>query len=723
MYVYNRIITIDNTKVSGSQNLTNYPMLFHITEDYLKTVANGGKIQNNNGYDIVFYTEDGATKLDHEIIKYNGSIGEFKAYIEIPTLNYNNDTIIKMFYSNANISSSQENITGTWNSNYKAVWHLDADILDSTINDNDLTEYNIEDPTQITIDNISASESSTFSHTTGSLTNGLLIVAVGWRNSGSDTYTVNSVTYNGQSLTLIRKDEKFDSESRSMALYYMKNPPSGTHDVVVTYSGSPYSDYPVAITFDNVDQDTPIEAHNGVAGGSGTAPSVSVTTVTDGALVLDALIARDSFSETVGANQTQRWDYSNGAISAIGSTELKETAGSTIMSWSFGSSELWSVSACAIRKASALLPTVKDTGYLNPSANGDDYDDWPFDPEGVYAYGGDDASPMYEDDEQDYYNFGISIPTGATVTGIEVNVRARDWDEDDGVLSIELSHDGGSTYTSTGYGTGPMPFDFDYYLIGGSSNLWGRSSWTATELNNTNFRLKMQNTVGDNVNVDHIQVKVYYNLQQGISYGREFNGITSYMQSPYNGLKTANNFMILGWFKTDVVDTERIMVWEGDDGGNGFGVHHEMHAGLGHPDVGDAYISAFLGSAYVSESGTLNTSDAFSDTDNWHQFIMIVEDLSSSPSIELIVDGSSVDTDTGTTGYTSRSNWDTNLRLGRPGTDERYFDGKLASIKILETVDKDLALTIFNNENNPSTFFSLGTELLIANTIFFGCNF
>jgi len=152
------------------------------------------------------------------------------------------------------------------------------------------------------------------------------------------------------------------------------------------------------------------------------------------------------------------------------------------------------------------------------------------------------------------------------------------------------------------------------------------------------------------------------------------------------------------------------MVWEGEGGyGNGWGDQAEMHISIGAGGAADDVISTFLGDdGYTTESGVLYINeDPFTDTSEWHQFIYIVQNLSTSPAAELIIDGVSSGTDTGTTSYTTRGDWDTNLRLGRPGPDERYFDGKLASIKILEIADKDLALTIFNNEDDPSTFYDV----------------
>ncbi len=76
-YVYSayRAVTIDHTKVPNTDQI-NFPVLISGTFPYLATVANGGNIQNANGYDIVFTSDaDGTTKLDYEVESYNPVTG------------------------------------------------------------------------------------------------------------------------------------------------------------------------------------------------------------------------------------------------------------------------------------------------------------------------------------------------------------------------------------------------------------------------------------------------------------------------------------------------------------------------------------------------------------------------------------------------------------------------------------------------------------------------
>lgn len=131
-YSYRRTITVDHTKVDVS-SATNFPMLVSGTYSYLATVANGGKVQNSNGYDIIFTSDSsGSSKLNHQVEKYDPTTGEIVMWISVSSLNRLTDATIYMFYGNSSISTTQENVTGTWNSNYKLVMHLNENTTSAT---------------------------------------------------------------------------------------------------------------------------------------------------------------------------------------------------------------------------------------------------------------------------------------------------------------------------------------------------------------------------------------------------------------------------------------------------------------------------------------------------------------------------------------------------------------------------------------------------------------
>lgn len=125
-YQYRKPITIDHSKVAAA--LTDFPVLISLTDTTLKSVSNGGRVQNSNGYDIVFTASDGVTQLAHEIESYNASTGQIIMWVKVPSLSMAADTSIFLYYDNSTISTSQENVANVWTANYQGVWHLKEDV-------------------------------------------------------------------------------------------------------------------------------------------------------------------------------------------------------------------------------------------------------------------------------------------------------------------------------------------------------------------------------------------------------------------------------------------------------------------------------------------------------------------------------------------------------------------------------------------------------------------
>lgn len=142
MYRCNRSIAIDHTKVSGSEDLIDFPALISISDTFLKSTANGGDIENPNGYDIIFTSDvSGTNQLDHEIASYNDTTGELLAWVKIPTVKYDEDTVFYIFYSDPDITESQENVADTWDV-YELIMHMNDDSTSSTVIDSSVHTHN-----------------------------------------------------------------------------------------------------------------------------------------------------------------------------------------------------------------------------------------------------------------------------------------------------------------------------------------------------------------------------------------------------------------------------------------------------------------------------------------------------------------------------------------------------------------------------------------------------
>ncbi|MHA2266399.1 MAG: DUF2341 domain-containing protein [Promethearchaeota archaeon] len=134
-----KTITIDHTQVSGVSGHKDFPFLLAIYDEDLHLDV------QSNGNDIAFSSNN--LWLDHEIEFFdqinNGTHAKLIVWVRIPALSVTIDTVIRMYYGNATMSS-RENPQGVWDSNYYAVYHMNQDpssssILDSTANDYDLT--------------------------------------------------------------------------------------------------------------------------------------------------------------------------------------------------------------------------------------------------------------------------------------------------------------------------------------------------------------------------------------------------------------------------------------------------------------------------------------------------------------------------------------------------------------------------------------------------------
>src|SRR5471030_1636735 len=70
-----RSLTIDHTKVANTDQ-NNFQVLVYITDSTLRTVTNGGHVQNVKGYDTMFYSDKMATTpLIWEMESFDGITG------------------------------------------------------------------------------------------------------------------------------------------------------------------------------------------------------------------------------------------------------------------------------------------------------------------------------------------------------------------------------------------------------------------------------------------------------------------------------------------------------------------------------------------------------------------------------------------------------------------------------------------------------------------------
>jgi parallel beta-helix repeat protein len=115
-------------------------------------------------------------------------------------------------------------------------------------------------------------------------------------------------------------------------------------------------------------------------------------------------------------------------------------------------------------------------------------------------------------DRHTFDGYGIALPFGATVLGIEVRLDARaNSSNGNPRMCVELSWDGGATWTAA-LETENLSIFEETYILGGTNNSWGHS-WTPGELADGAFRLRVtdrsQNS-GRDFFLDWAAVRVTY---------------------------------------------------------------------------------------------------------------------------------------------------------------------------------------------------------------------
>lgn len=130
-YTHKKSITIDQSMVSGSTDLEDFPVMISFTDADLATIANGGNVTSSSGFDIRFTYDNAVSWLDHELEYYDETTGEYTAWVRLPVFSVSENTVLEMFYGNSSITTDQST-SSVW-VDYHAVFHL-ADNDDSSPN-------------------------------------------------------------------------------------------------------------------------------------------------------------------------------------------------------------------------------------------------------------------------------------------------------------------------------------------------------------------------------------------------------------------------------------------------------------------------------------------------------------------------------------------------------------------------------------------------------------
>jgi hypothetical protein len=122
-------------------------------------------------------------------------------------------------------------------------------------------------------------------------------------------------------------------------------------------------------------------------------------------------------------------------------------------------------------------------------------------------------------DKHRFFNYGFSVPTGATINGIEVRLDARaDSTSSSPVMCVQLSWDGGTTWTAA-KSTVTLGTSMNTFILGSATDNWGRT-WSSGNFTDANFRVRVidvSSSTSRDFFLDWVAVRVTYSGGTAVS--------------------------------------------------------------------------------------------------------------------------------------------------------------------------------------------------------------
>ncbi len=149
--------------------------------------------------------------------------------------------------------------------------------------------------------------------------------------------------------------------------------------------------------------------------------------------------------------------------------------------------------------------------FKAPTANGTPNSQWT---NGGNAYVSDGAYATAATNafQHSFGNFGFAVPGNATIQGIEIELEISAT-TNAGDISVTLSWDGGTSWTSTKTTATASTTDA-VYTLGGGADKWGRT-WTPAEITDGTFIVDVTaNTSSNTLRIDAFQVRVYSQVNE-----------------------------------------------------------------------------------------------------------------------------------------------------------------------------------------------------------------
>ena len=116
--------------------------------------------------------------------------------------------------------------------------------------------------------------------------------------------------------------------------------------------------------------------------------------------------------------------------------------------------------------------------------------------------------------QQGYSGFNLPVAPTSTISGVSIEVEAKSSDTSGCQVGVEVSSDGGTTFSSSGSVSNVTGSD-TFYTLGGATSLWGKA-WSSSDFTAGSFVVRLQNIDPGNacinnstLSIDRVRARVY----------------------------------------------------------------------------------------------------------------------------------------------------------------------------------------------------------------------
>ena len=343
-----QIIAEGVSKIEDGINFTGAPSMVYLNLSY-ESIQITDEEEFGRGYHTLTIRNNGYNGITQKQMIYISTISPTPPMLIAFTNRYNQS-------QTTNISGSASTIDQTAINSYL---NVNGDSLSLDVTEVPVELSAIAFDSAMSMTQATTASSISWSHTTGTGNNRLLLVAIGVHVATGMPTTVTNITYGGVSLTQVTTALYSAANPRVRTyVFQLINPASGTNTITVNFAAATLS-VAGAVTYTGVNQTSPIQTSS-TSIGSGTAPSVFVTVTGSRRLLFGHLGGHGTsiWTITEESGQTNRWAQQSQLYKGR-SSDKTVVAGLQSMSWTLSDTANFVASAVVINPATVYRVEVE----------------------------------------------------------------------------------------------------------------------------------------------------------------------------------------------------------------------------------------------------------------------------------------------------------------------------------------------------------------------------